>query len=464
METNLKQQEEFVNKITRGVLKKFPLLGATISKLSFISDEKFNTAATDGEKIYYSAKFINKLTYEEQIFIFSHEVMHVAFDHIMRSKDRDQKIWNKATDAVINQILINEHLPMVKGGVNITEALDKSAEEVYEALINQEREKASDNNQEQEKQHTREQSKKHNSENKSATNNESIFNEERVADEQSQKNNTLNNDGVGEHEIWQKVVEKAEKNAERESAKSQKENQENKSKIEKNFAKANTKLKEKIANEIKQKLQEQKQSMSMVSTNGGLSFGNVGQEKTIFSWKVLLKREIDKEQDMWSYRRADADNYYQARIESRDVEDFSKTEVLLDTSGSVSNELLRSFLRQLKPLLKESHLFVGCFDHAFYGFQEIKRSDDINSFTIRGRGGTNFDLAIQSFTKKQEINKIIFTDGDDIVANTPENKKQKIVWVVYDNKKFSPPFGKVIHVSSQEIMKYNENSAEKIIH
>ena len=78
---------------------------------------------------------INMEINEQKQFVFAHEIMHVAFNHILRSKGRNQRLWNIATDSVINQILKNEKLSMTEGGVDITEAVNHSAEEMYEKLL-----------------------------------------------------------------------------------------------------------------------------------------------------------------------------------------------------------------------------------------------------------------------------------------------------------------------------------------
>ena len=175
-----------------------------------------------------------------------------------------------------------------------------------------------------------------------------------------------------------------------------------------------------------------------------------------------MKKEFEKEEDSYTYRRADEENDFMARIQSREVDESPAIEVLLDTSGSVSEGLLISFLRQLKQVLKEvrkerkPRLKVGCFDTDFYGFVEIKSEEDIDNFRLRGFGGTSFDTALASFSEekpgeKNKINKIIFTDGYDTVSNMAFNRKKKVFWIVYKNMDFNPCCGKVINVSLEEI-------------
>ena len=54
-----------------------------------------------------------------------------------------------------------------------------------------------------------------------------------------------------------------------------------------------------------------------------------------------------------------------------------ETEIVLDTSGSIDDKLLRNFLRECKNILNFYKIKVGCFDTKFYGFTEIKNMKDI---------------------------------------------------------------------------------------
>lgn len=132
---------------------------------------------------------------------------------------------------------------------------------------------------------------------------------------------------------------------------------------------------------------------------------------------------------------------------------------MIDVSGSVDLELVKSFLRQLKPLLEQSKLRVGCFNEQFWGFVDIKNVKDIDNFTIP-RGARehsawteDWDLAVRSFTKKREINKIVFTDGYPCPGTMPKEdlKRENIIWLVYGNKDFKPCCGKVINITEKQL-------------
>ena len=227
----------------------------------------------------------------------------------------------------------------------------------------------------------------------------------------------------------------------------------------------NSNEKSKLAQKIKQELIErQKQNFKQVGKEaGGLkqNYGPLEEKKAVVSWKKLLRREVEKEEDRWTYRRANEDNYFQAGISSLDSIDMPTTEVLLDISGSVDIYLLREFLTQLKPLLKESKLKVGCFNDVFWGMVEIKSNDDIDNFEIPYNArdyiyawNEDWDLAVRSFSKKREVNKIVFTDGFPEPGTMPgeDLKNINVIWIVYGNKAFHPCCGKVINVDVSKIM------------
>ena len=179
---------------------------------------------------------------------------------------------------------------------------------------------------------------------------------------------------------------------------------------------------------------------------GAIELGDIGKSKEEIDWKLLLRREVEKTETIWSQRRSIAENNYAYRLEENDIEDEAETEVMIDVSGSVDLELVKSFLRQLKPLLEQSKLRVGCFNERFWGLVDIKNVRDIDNFNIpRGARGDSawtedWDLAVRSFTKKREINKIVFTDGYPCPGTMPKEdlKRENIIRLVYGNKDLKP--------------------------
>ena len=121
--------------IKRKLLIKYPFFGSVVANSSFIAEESVKATDTDGENIYYNPVFIESITNDQQTFIFAHEICHIAFNHILRREGKDKELWNIATDSVINAFLKQDGLPLVKGEVDIPEAINYDAEEMYKKLL-----------------------------------------------------------------------------------------------------------------------------------------------------------------------------------------------------------------------------------------------------------------------------------------------------------------------------------------
>ncbi len=438
-ETRRRQEE--AEAIKARMLRKFPRLGVTLSQLKIEANERVKTAATDGHKVYYAPSFMDQLPEDQKVFILAHEAMHVAFNHILRSKGKNQKLWNIATDSVINQILKSEDLPMVEGGVDMPEAFNHSAEEMYEKLL-KEKEEQKQNEQDNQKQKS----------------DDGQTGDAGDSDNRNDDDDGNEQAGHDNHDIWKEAVKQAEKQQSKESGQPQdsENSQQSDDAYERNFADDNRKEREARVQEIRDALQKQKAKvMASMSQESERSLGAVGEAEAVLDWKKVLKKSIEIEQDRWSYRRSGADNDYMARVEELEDEDRSETEVMLDVSGSVNETLLKEFLRQLKPIIKTSKLKVGCFDEYFYGLSEIKTNRDIDNFkiTAKSQWTENWDLAVKSFSKKKEVNKIVFTDGYPAPGTMPseETRNINVIWLVYGNKNFKPVCGKVIHLDPNQI-------------
>ena len=417
-----------------GVKNKFPIISALVNEIPLIEDCSVPTAGTDGNAVYYNKKFLETLTPSQRKFVLAHEYLHIHFNHIKRGKDKDPGLWNIATDAVINAKLEEEKFVSIKGSVHMEEGKTMSADEIYNLLK---------------------------SNTKLAQNIENVQNHNKWENSKSSQNNNSNQgspkqeDNKKEQDQNQQDQEQGQ-NQQDQSSNSQDDNNENKyDDAEKEFTKLNKQLKEKIAKQFKSQLiEKQKQNFKQVGKEAGWlkqNYGPLEEKKAVVSWKKLLRREVEKEEDRWTYRRANEDNYFQAGISSLDSTDMPITEVLIDTSGSVGESLIREFLMQLKPLLKESKLKVACFDSDCYDFVEIKNTKDIDNFVVYGGGGTDFDNAVQHFSKDKRVNKIVFTDGyDEFTLTDPVYKN--VIWLVYERTDFKPRMGKVINVDVSKIM------------
>ena len=631
-----------IKSIKNKMLVKYPFFGSVIANVKYEEDKSLGTAGTNGQIIYYNPDYLNSLSKEEQTFVFAHEVCHIAFNHILRSEGKDINLWNIATDGVTNQFLKRDGLKMPKGGVDIADAINYDAEQLYEKLLqekqqNQENQQNSqehqnqqnnsnsnnhqkkDNNQNGKNAQQSDDSQKQNSEksqndqdnNQPSSNNKNNENSQSSEDSQEQSNsqdnsqinaqqnnsksnnnqkndnsqngknaqqsdgsqkqnseksqngqdnnqpssnsknnensqssedsqeqsnnqdnnqinaqqnnsnsdkqkndnsqnskndqqgdgskgNTLeqssgdessqqsdnnsNNDdkkhkdvGHDTHSMWEETVKKHKEQEQNKEKKNNEINKKNKNSSEKDdFEKKQEELEnmgekkafKKNLEDRKKQLEELKEAISKLASQAGSTSNedvreieNIGISKPLIDWRYILREAIKYDVD-WSYQNATIED----GVITPNLEEQPKpeTEIVLDTSGSISDVLLRNFLRECKNILQQSRVKVGCFDTKFYGFHEIRTEQDIENMKFLGGGGTDFYVAINAFTRRVE-NKIIFTDGEAWMPNIPCDA----IWIVFGQTKINPKGGKVIYITPEQLDKlygfdFNDNVRKRV--
>lgn len=124
-----------IDSIKRDLLVKFPKFANIINNSNFIVDTNVDSVATDGKNIYYNPDFVNSISMEQQTFAFANVILHIASNNIVRAEGKDKVLWNIATDAVINSMLRQEGISDIKNSINIPNAINYSAEEMYNKLL-----------------------------------------------------------------------------------------------------------------------------------------------------------------------------------------------------------------------------------------------------------------------------------------------------------------------------------------
>jgi len=164
----------------------------------------------------------------------------------------------------------------------------------------------------------------------------------------------------------------------------------------------------------------------------------------LIDWRVLLRQATKYEEEYTRKNARMRNGLFTHKLEQIPI---PETEILLDTSGSVSETLLKNFLRECKNILSSSRVKVGCFNTAFYGFTELKRPEDIDGMEFPIGGGTDFYVAVGAFSSRVP-NKIIFTDGASVM---PEKEDKNVIWVVFGNIDIHPKGGKVIYIRGEQL-------------
>lgn len=113
-----------------------PFLGALVLHLPLreASPEWCGSTATDARAIYYNPAYVEWLSFEQLQFILAHEALHCALCHFARRGHRNLGRWNVACDYAVNQLLVREGLQPPPGVLFKQDYRDLSAEEIYPLL------------------------------------------------------------------------------------------------------------------------------------------------------------------------------------------------------------------------------------------------------------------------------------------------------------------------------------------
>ena len=453
--------------LKRKMLVKYPFFGSVVASVDYKENKDIPTAGTDGETIYYNPEYLEGLSVEEQTFIFAHEVCHIAFNHILRSEGKNPELWNIATDGVINQFLKRDGLKMAPGVVDMAEAINYDAEQLYEKLLQEKQQSGQGNSQQNQKGNQQQSSgdsqggnNQQQSQSPQQGNSSSGSSQEQKKQSQEQSGGESGEDSQKEdkskqdvghdtHSMWEQAVKKHKEQQEKtdkkdkEKTELEKKLEELQSMGEKDAFKKNLEDKKKQLEELKEAISKQA-SQAGTSTNRDIrTVNDIGTAKPLIDWRYVLREAIKYDVD-WSYKNATLeDGVVNANLEEQPM---PETEIVLDTSSSINEVLLKNFLRECKNILQHTKLKVGCFDTEFYGFHEIRTEEDIENMRFEGGGGTDFDVAVGAFSRRVE-NKIIFTDGEASMPDRPLDA----IWIVFGGERINPKGGKVIHIDNEQL-------------
>ncbi len=398
-----------IDNIVKKVLLKYPILGNIIANLEFqyTTENVPAPAFTDGKTLYYKDEFFKEFTESEQKFIVAHEIFHILFRHLNRNLGKDPDLLNYVEDAIINQMLIRDGLSMPEGLVFEKDALDYSVEELYLKLL------------------------------------------PRLDEIKSwMGENTYHLDLTEEekeaiaHEIKSKIEEIKSKLDEILDN--------SYSKYKNNFQELmedNKVLREELMKDFSEELKQR--AFGSRAGNEKLKAEKVGKARPLLYWQELLRKSIIvPEQTTTSFYEIEPDGII--KKEERPDECFAESEIIIDSSGSMSIELIKAILRECKNILKTSYIKVGFCDTKFYGWQTINNENDIDKLNIQGRGGTNFQVMVDTFSKKAE-NKIILTDG---FCTFPKNDKD-VLWIIINYYSYretkNEPCSNKIYINEDDI-------------
>lgn len=385
-----------LNNIIKEILFKYPLFGNVIVNLEFRhTSENVNAPAfTDGKRIYYKDEFLKNYNDDEKMFIILHEIFHIVLSHLFRNEGKDPDLLNYVEDGIINQLLVHNGLIMPEGLVNIEDALDYSVDELYMKYL-----------------------------------------PKLKIIKQWMGENTFHMDLSGLSEMLQQMI---------------------RSSYSENIVdllEDNEKLQQDLFEDYKCELESifNKSKSQIFGKGEEITSAPVGRSSPLLRWQDLFESSIYTPQDSSSYFEIQMDGII--KKETKSIEDVSDSEIVIDSSGSMSINLIKAVLRECKNMLLCSCIKVGFCDQVFYGWNQIKTEDDIDRLKIEGRCGTDFSIMVNSFSKNVD-NKIIITDG---YGNFPEHCPG-ILWIIigdYEHHFINPRVGKQFEFSIDNVKNIN---------
>lgn len=166
------------------------------------------------------------------------------------------------------------------------------------------------------------------------------------------------------------------------------------------------------------------------------------------NWKAVLKRfmlNAGKADYSWKKPRKKLLNQgiYLPSINSFGL---GKVTFAIDTSGSVDDKMFSQFISEIHHVFKQLNpdsIDLMLFDTSVKVHKPINSINELNKVELVGCGGTDLIDTLEKYTKTNSKALIVITDGYFNTRLT--NPKKPVLWVIFNNPRFTASFGKVIH-------------------
>ena len=349
------------------LLLKAPFFGNLATRLKLVNaDEWCPTAATDGRKFYYNSEFINKMPTKQVEFLMGHEVLHCVYDHMGRRGDRDPRVWNIADDYCVNQDLLDQRIgEKIPVGLFDSKYKGWSAEEVYDDLMKNAKKISIDDL------------------------------EKMLLDEH------LDGEGDGD-------------------GNSDSEGQGGEGKDGKGRPKLSEEEKKQIRDEIKEAMMAAAQTCSAGQLPSGVKRLIKDLTAPQLDWRTLLQQQIQSTMRTdYTWARASRKGWdMDAVMPGSDFDKEIDICVTVDASGSMTDNMLRDILSEIKGIMESYtnfRLHLWSFDTAVYNAQVFtpENLDEIMEWEVGGGGGTSFECNWEYMRDNDIVPKkfVMFTDG-----------------------------------------------------
>ena len=396
--------EEKIQKAKARLMLDHPYFGTVASSLTLQKNNEILTFSSDGEMMRYNSEYLDRLSVTEVEFMMANGAMHAVLQHQDRASGRTKWLWQTATDYVVNAMLVKNGLQPPEYANYESKFDGMYAEEVYEILRS-----------------------------------EMMDNSQHSMQEEEQKI-TDTDDTLAENLHMQKEHTpdmNAENTQEEENAEDKEES-------------ASTPDTDELNEEMKEQFE---QIFQKLKRQGNLPADLELVVPEYFShkvdWREFLYGYIASHaKSTYSFTPPNMKYLYRGIYLPSLSSDLLRIIVAIDTSGSIDEILLGTFLGEVSSLMQQYPNYEIDLITADAKIQSHKvfLPGEALEYEISGGGGTNFRPVFEFID--QEINYptllLYFTDGD---GRFPEvEASYDVLWVMPEVKEV--PFGEVVSLET----------------
>lgn len=432
-------------------------LGNLALRLKLIDATKWcPTAATDFKHMYYNRDFIDRCSLDETKFVIAHEVMHNVYDHQLRHTGMDPRTANEAGDYVINlelkdlaigsfpssqtmmdpkfEELLKEHDYKAwekfkkefagKPGVLCEEKYrGMCSEEVYGLLMKEKKENGESDR----------------------TSHDMHIDPNGAGGESGEGGECQDCEGTGKGDG---------KNGECESCHGT--GQDNSGK-DGPVIMTQEEL-DRIPDDMRKAIMDAAKVAESASGQAGRVPGGVKQlidewTDSKIDWREYLNNVVQstlKSDYTWmrQSRKSMSSGFY---LPAMDNDDMVSVDIAIDTSGSMSNQMLRDIMGEVKGIMEQFadfRLRAWCFDTRTYKIHEYGPDtlDEIENFQLQGGGGTMFECNWEMMKEEDLMpdQLIVATDGCPC-GGWGDEDWCPTVFLVHTYPEITAPFGETVH-------------------
>jgi len=392
--------EEKIQKAKARLMLDHPYFGTVASSLTLQKNNEILTFSSDGEMMRYNSEYLDRLSVTEVEFMMANGAMHAVLQHQDRVSGRTRWLWQTATDYVVNGMLVKNGMQAPEYANYESKFEGMYAEEVYEIL----RSEMMDNSQ-----HSMEQ-------------------------EQQQITDT---DDVLAENLHMQKEHTPDINAEN--------RQEEENAEDKEESAATPDINEEMKEQFEQIFQKLKRQGNLPA-DLELLVPEYFSHKV--DWREFLYGYIASHaKSTYSFTPPNMKYLYRGIYLPSLSSDLLRIIVAIDTSGSIDETLLGTFLGEISSMMQQYPNYEIDLITADAKIQSHKvfLPGEALEYEIRGGGGTDFRPVFEFID--QEINYptllLYFTDGDGRFPDVEAS--YDVLWVMPEVK--DVPFGEVVSLS-----------------